>query len=198
MDLQKRAEALDYQADLLKAKENNLETARSEFENIKKQISEKLDSREKNIDEKEIELNKAKIEFEPKQREAESGFAKRNSETDKKIEENIIKQCGTKGTKLIKCVSDLSERLKAIIDTVVGDVEVSRGRYNKARDFLRKNRNRQLKLTESNTRGAINSATCRKMDGRLTIGTNQISAPFVPPVCPGEYYNGCGGCGVNF
>lgn len=33
---------------------------------------------------------------------------------------------------------------------MVGDVEVSRGRYNKARDFLRKNRNRQLKLTESN------------------------------------------------
>ena len=89
LDLQKRAEALDYQADLLKAKENNLETARSEFENIKKQISEKLDAREKNIDEKEIELNKAKIEFEPKQREAESGFAKRNSETDKKIEEKI-------------------------------------------------------------------------------------------------------------
>lgn len=89
LDLQKRAEALDYQADLLKAKENNLETARSEFENIKKQISEKLDSREKEIDEKEIELNKAKIEFEPKQREAESGFAKRNSETDKKIEEKI-------------------------------------------------------------------------------------------------------------
>lgn len=89
LDLQKRAEALDYQADLLKAKENNLETARSEFENIKKQISEKLDSREKNIDEREIELNKAKIEFEPKQREAESGFAKRNSETDKKIEEKI-------------------------------------------------------------------------------------------------------------
>ena len=70
--------------------------------------------------------------------------------SDGSFEENIIKQCGTKGTKLIKCVSDLSERLKAIIDTVVGDVEVSRGRYNKARDFLRKNRNRQLKLTESN------------------------------------------------
>lgn len=54
-----------------------------------------------------------------------------------------------------------------------------------------------FKLTESNTRGAIESATCRKIDGRLTIGTNQISAPCVPPVCPGEYYNGCG-CGVNF
>lgn len=89
LDLQKRAEALDYQADLLKAKENNLEIARSEFEDAKKQISEKLDAREKDIDEKEIELNKAKIEFEPKQREAESGFAKRNSETDKKIEEKI-------------------------------------------------------------------------------------------------------------
>ena len=89
LDLQKRAEALDYQADLLKAKENNLEIARNEFEDAKKQISEKLDAREKDIDEKEIELNKAKIEFEPKQREAESGFAKRNSETDKKIEEKI-------------------------------------------------------------------------------------------------------------
>lgn len=89
LDLQKRAEALDYQADLLKVKENNLEIARNEFEDAKKQISEKLDAREKDIDEKEIELNKAKIEFEPKQREAESGFAKRNSETDKKIEEKI-------------------------------------------------------------------------------------------------------------
>lgn len=89
LDLQKRAEALDYQADLLKTKENNLEIARSEFEDAKKQISEKLVAREKEIDEKEIELNKAKIEFEPKQREAESGFAKRNSETDKKIEEKI-------------------------------------------------------------------------------------------------------------
>lgn len=89
LDLQKRAEALAYQADLLKAKENNLEIARSEFDNTKKQISEKLDAREKNIDEREIELNKAKIDFEPKQREAESGFAKRNSETDKKIEEKL-------------------------------------------------------------------------------------------------------------
>lgn len=89
LDLQKRAEALDYQANLLKTKENNLEIARSEFEDAKKQISEKLDAREKDIDEKEIELNKAKIEFEPKQREAESGFAKRSSETDKKIEEKI-------------------------------------------------------------------------------------------------------------
>ena len=89
LDLQKRAEALDYQADLLQTKENNLEIARSEFEDAKKQISEKLDAREKDIDEKEIELNKAKIDFEPKQREAESGFAKRSSETDKKIEEKI-------------------------------------------------------------------------------------------------------------
>ena len=89
LDLQKRAEALDYQADLLQTKENNLEIARSEFEDAKKQISEKLDAREKDIDEKEIELKKAKIDFEPKQREAESGFAKRSSETDKKIEEKI-------------------------------------------------------------------------------------------------------------
>ena len=51
--------------------------------------------------------------------------------SDGSFEENIIKQCGTKGTKLIKCVSDLSERLKAIIDTVVGDVEVMRPEWNK-------------------------------------------------------------------
>ena len=68
--------------------------------------------------------------------------------SDSSFEENIVKQCGTQGTKLIKCISDLSERLKAIIDTVVGDVEISEGRYSRAREFLRKNRNRQLKLTE--------------------------------------------------
>lgn len=89
LDLQKRTEALAYQADMLKTKESNLEIAKSEFENAKKQISEKLDAREKDIDEREIELNKAKIDFEPKQREAESGFAKRNAETDRKIEEKI-------------------------------------------------------------------------------------------------------------
>ena len=70
--------------------------------------------------------------------------------SDGSFEENIVKQCGTRGTKLIKCISDLSERLKAIIDTVVGDVEISEGGYSRAREFLKKNRNRQLKLTESN------------------------------------------------
>ena len=35
LDLQKRAEALDYQANLLKTKENNLEIARSKIEDAK-------------------------------------------------------------------------------------------------------------------------------------------------------------------
>lgn len=35
-----------------------------------------------------------------------------------------------------------------------------------------------FQLTDANTRNAI----CRKMDGQLTIGANQISSPFVPPV----------------
>ena len=34
--------------------------------------------------------------------------------SDGSFEENIVKQCGTRGTKLIKCISDLSERLKAM------------------------------------------------------------------------------------
>lgn len=51
-----------------------------------------------------------------------------------------------------------------------------------------------FQLTDANTRGAINSATCRKMDGQLTIGANQISSPFVPfvqvasPGCCGNTY----------
>ena len=51
-----------------------------------------------------------------------------------------------------------------------------------------------FKLTESNTRSAISSATCHKMDGRLTIGANQISAPFCPfpPVNDCYNYNYCG------
>ena len=70
--------------------------------------------------------------------------------SDGSFEENIIKQCGTRGEKLIKCISDLSDRLKVIIDTVVGDVEISEGGYSRAREFLKKNRNRPLKLTECN------------------------------------------------
>lgn len=39
-----------------------------------------------------------------------------------------------------------------------------------------------FQLTDSNTKSAINNATCRKMDGQLTIGANQISSPFIPCV----------------
>ena len=53
-----------------------------------------------------------------------------------------------------------------------------------------------FKLTESNTRGAISSATCHKMDGRLTIGTNQISAPFIPCPCPPVGTDCC--YGINY
>lgn len=89
LELQKKEEALNYKAELLDLQESNLEIAKHEFEETKKQISEKLNSREKYIDDKEIELNKAKIDFEPKQREAESEFAKRNADTDRIIEEKI-------------------------------------------------------------------------------------------------------------
>lgn len=89
LELQKKEEALNYKAELLDVQESNLEIAKHEFEETKKQISEKLNSREKYIDDKEIELNKAKIDFEPKQREAESEFAKRNADTDRIIEEKI-------------------------------------------------------------------------------------------------------------
>lgn len=89
LELQKKEEALNYKAELLDVQESNLEIAKHEFEETKKQISEKLNSREKYIDDKEIELNKTKIDFEPKQREAESEFAKRNADTDRIIEEKI-------------------------------------------------------------------------------------------------------------
>lgn len=89
LELQKKEEDLNYKAELLDVQESNLEIAKHEFEETKKQISEKLNSREKYIDDKEIELNKAKIDFEPKQREAESEFAKRNADTDRIIEEKI-------------------------------------------------------------------------------------------------------------
>ena len=152
LDLQKRAEALDYQADLLKTKENNLEIARSEFENIKKQISEKLDSREKNIDEKEIELNKAKIEFEPKQREAESGFAKRNSETDKKIEEKLTKY----SQEILKKQEEYCEKLHSIHQQMEAEhevklVEQTTKRIQETDDELLERRN-QLAEKERNLR----------------------------------------------
>lgn len=50
-----------------------------------------------------------------------------------------------------------------------------------------------FQLSDSNTKGAISSATCRKMDGQLTIGPNQISSPCVP-VIP---VPGCG-CGNGY
>ena len=89
LELRKKEYDLNHKEDLLKIQEGTLETAKKEFEEVKKQILDKLDSREKEIGEKEIELNKAKVDFEPKQREAESGFAKRNADTDRKIEEKI-------------------------------------------------------------------------------------------------------------
>ena len=157
LDLQKRAEALDYQADLLKTKENNLEIARSEFEDAKKQISEKLDSREKNIDEKEIELNKAKIEFEPKQREAESGFAKRNSETDKKIEEKISNY----SKEILKKQEEYGEKLHSLHQQMEAEheaklVEQTNKRIQETDDELLERRNllaeQERKLREDENR----------------------------------------------
>ena len=64
-----------------------------------------------------------------------------------------------------------------------------------------------FRLTESNTAGAISNATCRKIDGNLTITPCQISTPFASPFSYGYYpfsnFNndgfGCGcGCGCNF
>ena len=89
LELQKKEEALNYKENLLKAQEDNLETARNEFEKVKNEITEKLNSRENEIDEKQIALDHEKIDFEPKKREADSGFAKRNADTDRKIEEKI-------------------------------------------------------------------------------------------------------------
>lgn len=58
-----------------------------------------------------------------------------------------------------------------------------------------------FKLSESNTAGAISSATCRKIDGNLTITPCQISTPFASPFsygCScnnGSYYGSNCGCG---
>ena len=152
LDLQKRAEALDYQANLLKIKENNLEIARSEFEDAKKQISEKLDAREKDIDEKEIELNKAKIEFEPKQREAESGFAKRSSETDKTIEEKITNY----SKEILKKQEEYGEKLHTLHQQMEAEheaklVEQTNKRIQETDEELLERRN-QLAEQEKNLR----------------------------------------------
>lgn len=57
-----------------------------------------------------------------------------------------------------------------------------------------------FKLSESNTAGAISSATCRKIDGNLTITPCQISTPFASPFSysscnNGSYYGSNCGCG---
>lgn len=110
LELQKKEEALNYKAELLDVQESNLEIAKHEFEETKKQISEKLNSREKYIDDKEIELNKAKIDFEPKQREAESEFAKRNADTDRIIEEKITNY----SQKILKKQEEYGEHLHSL------------------------------------------------------------------------------------
>lgn len=181
LDLQKRAEALDYQADLLKAKENNLETARSEFENIKKQISEKLDSREKNIDEKEIELNKAKIEFEPKQREAESGFAKRNSETDKKIEEKISNY----SKEILKKQEEYGEKLHSLHQQMEAEheaklVEQTNKRIQETDDELLERRNQlaeqERKLRENESRLRSNQEELEQERREHEINKDKLDA----------------------
>lgn len=110
LELQKKEESLNYKEDLLNNKENTLENARKEFDEVKKQITEKLNEREKKIDEQSIELDKAKIDFEPKQREAESGFAKRNAETDKDIEEKISKY----SQEILRKQEEYGERLHSL------------------------------------------------------------------------------------
>lgn len=91
LELQKKEESLNYKEDLLKTQEDNLEIAKNEFEKVKKEITENLNSRENKINEKLIALDKAESDFEPKQREVESSFAKRNAETDKEIERKLSK-----------------------------------------------------------------------------------------------------------
>jgi len=157
LDLQKRTEALAYQADMLKTKESNLEIAKSEFENAKKQISEKLDAREKDIDEREIELNKAKIDFEPKQREAESGFAKRNAETDRKIEEKITNY----SKEILKKQEEYGEKLHTLHQQMEAEheaklVEQTNKRIQETDDELLERRNllaeQEKKLREGENR----------------------------------------------
>lgn len=62
-----------------------------------------------------------------------------------------------------------------------------------------------FKLSESNTAGAISSATCRKIDGNLTITPCQISTPVTPfatsfgfsPFNASTWNNSSCGCGCN-
>ena len=89
LELQKMEEALQYKESELNARTENLENAKASFETHKNQIGDKLLSREDEISRRETELNNAEADFEPKRREAESGFAKRLSETDREIQEKI-------------------------------------------------------------------------------------------------------------
>lgn len=50
-----------------------------------------------------------------------------------------------------------------------------------------------FKLSESNTASAISNATCRKIDGNLTITPCQISTPFSPFATPFSF----GSCGTS-
>ena len=175
LELQKKEENLNYKAELLKAQESNLETAKHEFDEAKKQISEKLDSREKEIDEKEIELNKAKIDFEPKQREAESGFAKRNSETDKEIEEKISNY----SKEILKKQEEYGEKLHTLHQQMEAEheaklVEQTNKRIQETDEELLERRN-QLAEQERNLREEQNRLKSDKEELNQKIREHEIS-----------------------
>lgn len=54
-----------------------------------------------------------------------------------------------------------------------------------------------FRLSESNTAGAISSATCRKIDGNLTITPCQISTPFGYGFGPYNDFNNYSNCGCG-
>ena len=175
LELQKKEENLNYKAELLKAQESNLETAKHEFDEAKKQISEKLDSREKEIDEKEIELNKAKIDFEPKQREAESGFAKRKSETDKEIEEKISNY----SKEILKKQEEYGEKLHTLHQQMEAEheaklVEQTNKRIQETDEELLERRN-QLAEQERNLREEQNRLKSDKEELNQKIREHEIS-----------------------
>lgn len=175
LELQKKEENLNYKAELLKTQESNLETAKHEFDEAKKQISEKLDSREKEIDEKEIELNKAKIDFEPKQREAESGFAKRNSETDKEIEEKISNY----SKEILKKQEEYGEKLHTLHQQMEAEheaklVEQTNKRIQETDEELLERRN-QLAEQERNLREEQNRLKSDKEELNQKIREHEIS-----------------------
>ena len=115
----READALKHREDELTIREENLETAKKGFEEYKNQISEKLNSREKEIDEKVTKLDKDKLDFEPKQREAESGFAKRTAETDRKIEEKITNY----SKEILKKQEEYGEKLHSLHQQMQAELE---------------------------------------------------------------------------